>query len=423
VKEIAMALVDRVKNILLTPSSEWNVIAEEPASSGGLLSGYVVPLAGISALAGFIGMTVVGVSTLFFGTYRMSVMGGLGLAVFTFVGAVLGVVILSLVINALAPSFGAEKNSVQAMKVAVYSYTPAWIAGVLRILPPLSILAILGAFYGIYLMYLGLPKLMKSPPDRTVGYTAVTVICALIISVVVSFTGAMFVGAGAVAGGALTGAAGGLGAGSAAADVQYDKDSALGRLQQLGKAMEESNKKIEDAGKRGDSAAQVNAAMEGLGALFGGGRRIDPLSIDQLKAFVPESFAGLPRTRFENERNGFAGLMVTHSQATYSNAAGKRIELDIADSGGASGLVGLASWAQVQSSKESDDGRERTYRENNRMTMEKDLKDGEDEFSTILGERFVVTAKGNGVELAELKRAVAALSLDKLEALKNEGVK
>ena len=78
--------------------------------------------------------------------------------------------------------------------------------------------------------------------------------------------------------------------------MQFDKDSPMGKLQELGNKLEESNKKMEAAQKSGDQNAQVAAAFEGLGTLLGGGKRVDPVAIDQLKPFVPESFAGLPKT-------------------------------------------------------------------------------------------------------------------------------
>ena len=83
--------------------------------------------------------------------------------------------VLGLIIDALAPKFGSEKNSAQALKVAVYSFTPGWAVGVVRILPSLGILAGLASFYGIYLLYLGLPRLMKSPQEKAVVYTLVVV--------------------------------------------------------------------------------------------------------------------------------------------------------------------------------------------------------------------------------------------------------
>jgi hypothetical protein len=424
-----MAIVDRVKNICLTPTTEWPIIADEPATTGDLITGYVVPLAAIGAVAGFIGRSVIGQTT-FLGTYRMSLATGLVLAVFAFVMAIVGVFVISLIIDALAPSFGGEKNSMRALKVAVYSYTPAWVAGVLQILPVLGVLAVLGALYGLYLLYLGLPRLMKCPEDKAIGYTAVVVICAIVVTLVISAVGGMIAGAGLIGAGAL-GGLGGVGgpggvtrAGGTRSDVQYDKDSALGKLQDLGRKIDESNKKMEAARKSGDQGAAAAAAVEGLGTLLGGGRHVDPIGIDQLKPFVPESFAGLPRTSSSAEKNGLAGLMVSKAQASYSDGGQKHVTLEVSDTGGASGLLGLASWVGIQGEKEDDDGSERTQKVSGRLIHEKVSKraGGSNEFGVVLGERFVVSATGRGVELSELKAAVVGLDLGKLESMKDVGV-
>ena len=138
-----MNIIERAKNICLTPTTEWPVIAGEQTSAGALVTGYVAPLAAIGAVAGFLGGSLIGRTVPFIGTYRMPVVSGVALAVFSFVMAIVGIFILSLIINALAPSFGGQKDSAQAFKVAVYSYTPAWVAGVLQILPLLGLLGIL----------------------------------------------------------------------------------------------------------------------------------------------------------------------------------------------------------------------------------------------------------------------------------------
>src|SRR6185503_4379119 len=229
-----VTLVERAKNICLTPNTEWPVIAAEPTSPGTLITGYVVPLAAIGAIAGFIGGSLVGTSLGYLGTYRVPLASGLVVALFVFGMAIVGVFVLSLIINALAPTFGGEQNSTQALKVAVYSYTPAWIAGALQILPVLGILAIFGALYGLYLLYLGLPRLMKCPEDKAVPYTAVVVVCAIVLSVIIGAIGATIAGVGMIASGGLSGALGGAPARPSGADVQFDKNSALGKLQELG---------------------------------------------------------------------------------------------------------------------------------------------------------------------------------------------
>ena len=416
-----MSIVDRVKNICLTPNTEWPVIAAEPASAGSLITGYVIPLAAIGAAAGFIGGSVIGRTLPFIGTYRTSLASGLVFACFTLVMAVVGVFVLSLIINALAPNFGGQKDSTLALKVAVYSYTPAWVAAVLNILPLLGALAILGGLYGLYLLYLGLPRLMKCPEDKAVGYTAVVVVCAIVLSIVITAIGATVVGVGMIGAGALGGAAG---RGARGGEVQFDKDSAMGKLQDFSKKMEETSKKVEAAGTRGDSNAAGAAALEGLGVLLGGGKHIDPIALDQLKPFVPETFAGLPKKTSSAERTGMASLMVSKAEATYGDDAQKRVTLKISDTGGASGLVGLASWASLQEEKEDDNGSERTLKVDGRLVHEKTSTraGGTNEFSVVLGERFVVSASGVGVDLKELKAAVTSLDLARLESMKDVGV-
>ena len=188
-----MNLVDRAKNIILTPKSEWQVIAPETTSTGELYKGYIAPLAAIGPIASFLGLSLIGV-----GPFRVPFMGGLSALIISYVLALVGVYIIALIIDALAPTFGGEKNQLQALKVAAYAYTPAWVAGVLHILPALGILVLLASLYGLYVLYLGLPVLMKSPQDKAVGYTAVVVICAIVIFIII---------------GAVVGAVGGFGYG------------------------------------------------------------------------------------------------------------------------------------------------------------------------------------------------------------------
>lgn len=410
-----MDLITRAKNICLSPNTEWPVIAAEPATAGGLIGGYAAPLAAIGAIAGFIGGSIIGHTLPFVGHYRVPMVSGLVTAILTFAMALVGVFVLSLVINALAPTFGGEKNDLQALKVAVYSYTPAWLAGVLNISLLLATLGILAALYGLYLLYLGLPRLMKSPQDKALPYTVVVLICAVVISIVLAAATAMVAGAGMLGGASSTASSGD--------DVQFDKDSALGKLQDISKKMEESAKKGEAAAKSGDPNAQAAAAIEGLGALLGGGKRVDPVGIDRLKPLVPETLAGLPKTASNAEKTGFANLMVSKAEATYSDGAGKRLVLDISDTGGVSGIMALAGWASVEGEREDDTGSERTQRINGRLTHEKTSNNGgTNEFAVVIAERFVVSAKGTGVGVAALKAAIGGLDLAKLESMKDVGV-
>jgi Yip1-like protein len=407
-----MDLQTRARNILLTPTTEWPIIAEETTPTSSLITGYVVPLAAVGAVAGFIGGSLVGVTLPFVGTYRVPLMTGLASAVFVFVMAIAGVFILSFIIDLLAPTFGAQKNPSQALKVAVYSYTPAWLAGVFQIIPALGILGLLAALYGIYLLYLGLPPLMKSSQEKSAGYTAVVVVCAIVLSIVIT----------AITGFIASPAIGRMGASSSNDRAEFDPTTPMGKLEALGRRLEESNQKMEAAKKSGDASAQTAAAFESLGVLLGGGKRVEPVSLDQLKPFVPETFAGLPMRRSNAERQGMAGIMVATAEATYGDDAGKSVTLEITDTGGASGLMGLASWAGVQGEKENDQVSEKTERLAGRLVHQRVSKTGgSNEFSIVLGERFIVKAEGD-LDIKVLQSSVSSLNLEKLESMKDVGV-
>ena len=94
------------------------------------------------------------------------------------------VLVLALIIDTLASRFGAQKNFTAALKLAIYSHTPVWLAGIFLILPGLSFLMLLG-LYGAYLLQAGLPALMKAPAERAASYAAVVAGCALVLMVAV----------------------------------------------------------------------------------------------------------------------------------------------------------------------------------------------------------------------------------------------
>ncbi len=190
-----MNLIERAKSILLQPKSEWAVIEGESTSIADLYKGYIVPLAAITPIAGTIGMSLVGINMPYMGSYRVPLASAVANGLTSYLLTLAGVFVVALIIDALAPNFGGQKNQIQALKVAAYASTPSWVAGVVMILPMLGIVALLAALYGLYLLYLGLPVLMKAPQEKAVGYTVVVVIAAIVVMVVISGVSGMFVAA------------------------------------------------------------------------------------------------------------------------------------------------------------------------------------------------------------------------------------
>ena len=178
-----MNLIERAKNIIVSPAKEWDVIATETPDIGKIITGYVLPLAGAAALAAFIGYGLIGVS--YFGVRFQSMELGIYQAISVLVTAIISVFISAFVIDALAPSFGSEKNMGRSVQLVSYSYTPGWIGGLLAILPSIALVGALAGLYGLYLLYLGLPKLKKTPADKHVGYFVVSLLVIIVVYIVI----------------------------------------------------------------------------------------------------------------------------------------------------------------------------------------------------------------------------------------------
>jgi len=191
-------LVDRVKAILLTPMTEWPVIEREATTAADIYKGYVAPLAAIGAIASFIGLSLFGIG----GLFRLGIGAGLIHALLGYLFAFVVVFVVAWLVDALAPTFGGQRDSLRALKVTAYSYTPAWIAGVVNIVPVLGILGLIVSLYGLYLLYLGLPVLMRCPKDKALPYTVVVVLCAIVIGAIFATLTSCFIGGAAMMSGA-----------------------------------------------------------------------------------------------------------------------------------------------------------------------------------------------------------------------------
>jgi Yip1 domain len=172
-------LAARIKNIVLTPKSEWRVIQAEPTSVSRLYSGYVMPMAAFAALMSFIRMSVVGVEVPSGGTIRASWVAGLQTSLLTFLLSLGGLYLVGLVINSLASAFGGRPDRRQALKTAAYALTPTWLGTALSFLPLGSLLQFLAGLYGVYVLYIGLPILMQAKEEGAGGYASSVVACAL----------------------------------------------------------------------------------------------------------------------------------------------------------------------------------------------------------------------------------------------------
>ncbi|MDQ1769833.1 DUF1282 domain-containing protein [Labilibaculum sp. A4] len=187
-------LVDRVKLVLVNPKGAWAKIGSEQIDRKDFLMSYVLPLVLIPTIASFIGYGLIGLGSYF---KVSSLSWGFHQAILAFVGAFLGVFISAFCIHKLATNFGTQVSLDNAIKLVAYSYTPVWVAGVLTILPSLSIFSLLAGIYSLYILYIGFVPVTNVSEEKKTNYFIVSLILVIAVSVVVSLVlGAILLTAG-----------------------------------------------------------------------------------------------------------------------------------------------------------------------------------------------------------------------------------
>ena len=176
-----MILQTRVKNILLQPASEWTAIAAEPMDVMGLYRNYILILAAIPSVCLFVSLGVFGAPYI----GRLGMGGALGGAITAYVRTLVSVLIAAVIVEKLAPTFGSRGDTAQALKLVAYACTPVWLAGVFYLIwflwAPAGLIA---AIYAIYLFYLGVGPVMKTPADKVIPYMLVSALAIVVVWVI-----------------------------------------------------------------------------------------------------------------------------------------------------------------------------------------------------------------------------------------------
>lgn len=401
-----MNLVERVQAILLKPKATWPVIEGEPDDIAGLYKNYLVYLAGVSSLAAFIGFSLIGTGMMGI-HFRVPILAGLANMVVGFVLTLVMIYVLALVANALAPSFGGQKDMGKAFKLVAYGATAGLLGGVFNLLPALSMLGLLAALYSIYLLYTGVPVMMKVPEGKALGFTAVLIVCGIVASIVVMTVGSLFSGgAGMMMGGAS----------APAGDVSIKVPGSEVTINTA--KLEEAAKKMEAAQAKGDSEAAGKALGEMMGASGQGGQ---PFAPDALQAYVPAKLAGMERTAIEARSDSAMGMTFSSVTSEFRNDAG-RVEVKVQDIGAMPALMmAMGAWAQSTVSRETQDEVEKVYKKDGVAFKEEYRKDGSSaEMSMMLANGVLIEVSGDNVNIDGVRAAMNALDVKGLSGLQRQ---
>lgn len=362
------SLFKRIKTLLLDPDDTWPVIAQERTPTGDLLRGYALPLMAIAPVAGFVSGQLFGSGPVF-ERYDPSLIAGIGAALLAFAMAALLLVFIVLIAERAAPKFAGRSDRDQAIRLAVYSLTPGWLAGLLEPVPGLGSLALFAFAYGIFLFYKGAPRLLAVPEDRAGGFTALTTIAALVCFMISS----SIIGS----------VAGAVGIGLAAQDqspesvtIPYDAPT--------------------PAPPTASDVAQASRALDEVVA----GKPAAPVDVAKLVALLPSAVG-----TYQRSAQAAAGSPTTaRAEAGYKDGS-LAIKLSIVD---------LYDKSLVAKAEERDREDANGYRRTRTVagavqteTWDNSRKWGR--FETTVAGRFVVTAEGEGSTMAQLEAAVDAV--------------
>jgi hypothetical protein len=411
--EARTALITRVKNILLKPKDEWSKIDTEAATIPGLYTGYVMLLAAIPAVASLIGGLVFGYGV--FGiTFRPSIFNVVTSAIVQYVMTLAGVFILALIIDFLAPTFNGQKNQIQAVKLAAYAGTAGWLAGIFALVPSFSILAILG-LYSVYLLYVGLPVLMKTPADKALPYTATILIAGIVMGVIFAFVMGMVMPrhmASGQSGGTLSGQV--KLPGGTSVDV--------GAIAQAAKTIEAAANQAaaSQAAKQTPSAPGSGEALAPVMALPGSGGApvVNVIDPDALKGALPGSLTGgFQKGEVSSATGGVAGVGGSMAKSEYTNG-NSRLTLTFTDLGALGAMAALGGAFGAQSSEETATHYSRMKTVDGRMTMEEyDRGSNSGTYSVMVGNRVMVEVEGSDVSMDQIKAAMQTVDLGAVQKL------
>ncbi len=410
-----MSLIQRITDILLKPKETWPAIAQEPADVASIYSRYLLFVALIPAVCGFIGLSIVGVGGFGF-NIRLPLLTGLVNMVVSYVLSLALVFLLALVTDALAPSFGGSKNQVNALKLVAYASTAGFVGGVFSLLPSLSMLGLLASLYSVYLVYTGIALLMRCPPEKAAGYTAAVVVCGIVAMVLMGAVASFFMPRPGMHLGSLPGG-NSVSIQTPGGEVKLD----AAKMEAAAKRMEEAGKRLEKAQASGDGAAAGKAMSEMMGAMGNATGGATPLPAEALKAALPAALGALPRESIESQGTQSIGVATSFAKASYK-AGAQSVDLSVVDLGGLAGLA--AAWSQTTLDRDTPEKTEKVYKQGDRTVREESRKDGSaSEVRVLLGNGVMVEAKGRGVDAPALKALLAGVDLGQIENLKRTAAK
>jgi hypothetical protein len=400
--------VRRATDMLVRPQATWQQVSQESMGMGDIYRQYLMFLAAIPALSAFVGLSLVGTGV--FGVrFRQPLLEGLAQMLLGYALSLVMVWVMAWTANALAPRFGGEKNLLNAFKLMAFGATAAMLGGVFSLLPALALLGVIAALYTVYLIYLGVPVMMKVPSEKALAYTAVLIVCGIVVSILVSLAGSLFSGTGKTQ--------------ALASSDKSEKSAKSGHIDiripgadiRLNTAqMAAAGRALESAQAKGDPDAAGQAMGQVLGAVLGGQGQA-AMTPAQLRSFMPEQIGEFKRAGLDVRSEGMMGVTMPSVSAQFADN-NSQLEIRIQDFGHLPAVaLSKAAWAQHTIEREDAQEVERVYQKEGMRIQELYAKNGDSaHIHYLLPNHVLLELNGQSADMQALRKAAAQIDLKAL---------
>lgn len=174
--------VDTIKNVIISPETEWDLIARDTITLPALTRRYILPLALVAPVATIVGMHVFDLSWSAKAGYAVPRDRIWNVGLTNFALEVLTVFLIAATFYGMARTEGIRCSFISATKVAIFGAAPLMLSGVLLILP-MSVIACMAVMvYSMVLYYDGVQRVLGIHPDNAAIFVALSMAIMCLIS-------------------------------------------------------------------------------------------------------------------------------------------------------------------------------------------------------------------------------------------------
>jgi hypothetical protein len=423
-----VSLIQRVHGILLKPKATWPQIDAEATTAGALWRGYVFVLAAIPAVAALIHMRWTG-ATEGASLQQLALSQGPGVLL-DYLFSLLKVAIFAACVDGLAHIFGCERNPLNALKLAAYCMTASFVGSAFILLPIGAflgtLLGILAVLYGLYLLHLGLPVLMKCREESARNYMLSVAMFVLVFSGLlnwISYLATPSVPSDPTAAAAqkqlrksatpnTSNAPSEPSVQLPGTDIRIDPRNEAAALQKFQETAQQLEASL--AAGTADEASKVLGQM--VLAITADSTSARLFSVDQLKPFLPQALLGTARDGFSIEKTSFnpANIKAATVRGAYKS---ETFNIQIAITDMALNRQAMASWAMQGADLPKELYDQQVDSKEGRAIRERERKDSiQSEIKILLPNGLMVQAMGN-VPMVQLKSALMGFDFQQLGAM------